>query len=384
VSCLITIICCVALALVGAVSGLAMPAASAQVASDARPAIPPSARTIPDAAAVDQDGRSLSFYRDLVQGHTVAIDFIFTGCSTFCRPVTANLRATQEALGDRVGKDLRLISISVDPANDTPARLKQYAAQFEAGAGWSFVTGSKAEIDRLLDAFGVGTHGPEDHSSLTLVLNDATGSWHWTDSLASPEAIAAALLQASSSGAAGPTPAHAADAAARPDRARIAAVTAAYIPNVELLNQDGKIVHFFDDLVKDKVVLLDFIYTQCTEACSPLTQNLADVQDLLGDRVGRSISMISVSVDPEHDTPPALKAFADKFGARPGWSFVTGSADNLSTLAHRLGGVMTTWQDHSTQIVIGNVPTGEWAKMNGMLAPELIAKSVLQIAAGGS
>ena len=378
-----TIIGCVALTLMGPLAGLTMLAVSSQASSDVRPATAAAARTIPDAAVVDQDGRSLSFYRDLVQGHVVAIDFIFTGCSTFCRPVTANLRAVQEQLGNRVGKDLRLISISVDPANDTPERLKQYAAQFEPGPGWSFVTGSKTEIDRLLETFGVGTHGPEDHSSLTLILDDATKSWRWTDSLASPETIAGALLQPSG-GAAGSAPARVADATPQPDRTRIAAVTAAYIPNVELLDQDGKTVHFFDDLVKDKVVLLDFIYTQCTEACSPLTQNLADVQDLLGDRVGRSISMVSISVDPEHDTPPALKAFAERFGARPGWSFVTGSADNLSALAHRLGGVTTTWQDHSTQIVIGNVPTGEWAKMNGMLAPELIAKSVLQIAAGGS
>jgi len=336
----------------------------------------PAPRKIPDAAVVDQDGRPLSFYRDLVRGRTVAIDFIFTDCSTFCRPVTANLRAVQEQLGARIGKDMMLISISVDPANDTPARLKSYAAEFGAGPGWTFVTGSKPEVDRLLAGFGVGTHGPEDHASLTLIGNDATGSWTWTDPLAAPETIAAALLHAG-------RPATETDNGLDNDRARIAAATARYLPNVELVNQDGKTVHLYDDLLKDKIVLLDFIYTQCTETCSPLTQNLANVQELLGERVGGRISMVSVSVDPANDTPQALKAFADKFGVKPGWNFLTGPADRLETVAQKLGGFTTNWQDHSTQIIIGNVPAGQWIKINGMTSPEIIARAVLQIAGSG-
>ncbi len=336
----------------------------------------PPPRKIPDAAVVDQDGRPLSFYRDLVRGRIVAIDFIFTDCSTFCRPVTAILRAVQERLGARIGKDMMLISISVDPANDTPARLKSYAAEFGAGPGWTFVTGSEPEVDRLLAGFGVGTHGPEDHSSLTLIGNDATGSWTWTDSLAAPETIAAALLHAD-------RPATETDNGLENDRARIAAATARYLPNVELVNQDGKTLHLYDDLLKDKIVLLDFIYTQCTETCSPLTQNLANVQALLGDRVGGGISMVSVSVDPANDTPEVLKAFADKFGVKPGWNFLTGPADRLEMVAHKLGGFTTNWQDHSTQVIIGNVPAGQWIKMNGMSSPEIIAKAVLQIAGSG-
>jgi protein SCO1 len=251
---------------------------------------------IPNATVVDQDGHRLSFYQDLVRGHTVAIDFIFTGCSTFCRPVTANLQAAQEQLGGRVGRDIRLISVSVDPANDTPAKLKSFGAQFDVGPGWAFVTGDKVEIDRLLAAFGVGTHGPEDHSSLTLIGNDATGRWRWTDSLASSDTIAAALLEAAGSN--GETDrGRKGDSAQASDRGRIAAATARYLPDVELVNQDGKTVHLYDDLLKDKVVLLD-IFTQCTDACSPLTQNLAEVQELLGNRVDRGISMVSISVDP--------------------------------------------------------------------------------------
>jgi cytochrome oxidase Cu insertion factor (SCO1/SenC/PrrC family) len=344
----------------------------------------PAPRSIPDAAVVDQDGRPLSFYRDLVHGRTVAIDFIFTDCSTFCRPVTANLRAVQEQLGARIGKDIMLISISVDPANDTPERLKSYAAEFDAGPGWTFVTGSKPEVDRLLTAFGVGTHGPEDHSSLTLIGNDATGRWSWTDSLASPDAITAALVAASRPVAeAGGKETGGTGAGGERHDDSVAAATARFMPNVELVDQDGKTVHLYDDLMKDKVVLLDFIYTQCTDACSPLTQNLANVQALLGERVGGPISMVSITVDPADDTPPVLKAFAGKFGVRPGWAFLTGRADRLATVAHKLGGFTTDWQDHSTQIIIGNVPAGQWVKINGMAAPEVIARAVLRLAASG-
>jgi cytochrome oxidase Cu insertion factor (SCO1/SenC/PrrC family) len=345
-------------------------------------------RKIPDATVSDRDGRTLSFYRDLVHGETVAIDFIYTGCSTFCRPVTANLRAAQQQLGDRVGRDIRLISISVDPVNDTPPKLKSFAAQFEAGPGWTFVTGDKPEIDRLLAAFGVGTHGPEDHSSLTLIGNDATGRWRWIDSLAAADTIAAALRDAAAPQGETDGGGEASGEVATDDdqakaHARIATATARYLPNLALVNQDGKTVHFYDDLVKDKIVVVDFIFTQCTDACSPLTQNLANVQQLLGDRVGRSISMVSISLDPAHDTPQVLKDFAAKFGVKPGWAFVTGPADRLNNLAHKLGGYSADWHDHSTAVVIGNVPAGQWIKINGLVAPEIIAKAVLQIAGPG-
>ena len=137
-------------------------------------------------------------------------------------------------------------------------------------------------------------------------------------------------------------------------------------------------------MLRDKIVLLDFIFTQCTDACSPLTQNLGEVQELLGDRVGRAISMVSISVDPEHDTPQVLKEYANKFGVKPGWAFLTGPGDRLYALAHRLGGFASDWHDHSTQVIIGNVPAGQWAKINGLAAPEIIARTVLQIANSGS
>src|SRR5690242_17472420 len=98
---------------------------------------------IPDVEVLDQSGNALHFYRDLIKGKTVAINFIFTNCTTICPPLAATFARVQKELGDKVGKDVHFISISVDLLTDTPERLKVWGAKFNAGAGWTFVTGEK-------------------------------------------------------------------------------------------------------------------------------------------------------------------------------------------------------------------------------------------------
>src|ERR1700759_4922014 len=109
------------------------------------------AAVIPDIPVLDQDGKRLNFYSDLVRRKTVAIDFIFTPCRSFCSMLPANCRTVQAQLAARVGKDVALISISIDPANDTPARLKEFSAQFEPRPGWTFVTGARPDDEKLPD-----------------------------------------------------------------------------------------------------------------------------------------------------------------------------------------------------------------------------------------
>ncbi len=133
---------------------------------------------IPDVPIYDQNGRRLSFYTDLVKGKTVAINFIFTTCTTICPPMTATFRRVQQQLGERAGRDVYLISVSVDPVTDVPERLHDFAARFNAGSGWTFVTGSKTEIDSLLQALGAAVADKNDHTPMILVGNDAAG--HWT------------------------------------------------------------------------------------------------------------------------------------------------------------------------------------------------------------
>jgi cytochrome oxidase Cu insertion factor (SCO1/SenC/PrrC family) len=139
---------------------------------------------IPDIELLDQNGRKIHFYTDLVKGQTVAINFIFTTCTTICPPLGATFARVQKELGDKVGRDVRFISISVDPATDTPERLKAWGAKFHAGDGWTFVTGAKPQVDELLRALGASSARREDHTPTVLIGNDAYGTWTRTYGLA--------------------------------------------------------------------------------------------------------------------------------------------------------------------------------------------------------
>src|SRR6185369_11872426 len=99
---------------------------------------------------------------------------------------------------------------------------------------------------------------------------------------------------------------------------------ASYFPDVPLITHREKTVHFYTDLVKDKVVVINFIYTSCPDECALETARLAEVQKILGDRVGKDVFMYSISIDPDKDTPKALREYAEKFEAGPGWLFLTG------------------------------------------------------------
>lgn len=140
---------------------------------------------IPDVEVLDQDGQVRHFYSDLVKGKTVAVNFIFTNCTTICPPLGATFARVQRELGEKVGKDVYFISVSVDPLTDTPERLKAWGAKFKAGPGWTFVTGNREEIDRLLRALGASAARREDHTPSVIIGNDEKDVWTRTYGLAS-------------------------------------------------------------------------------------------------------------------------------------------------------------------------------------------------------
>jgi cytochrome oxidase Cu insertion factor (SCO1/SenC/PrrC family) len=148
------------------------PAAHSEASHEAAP--PPSKMNVPDVELLDQNGRKIHFYTDLVKGHTVVINFIFTTCTTICPPLGATFARVQKELDN---KSVRFISISVDPATDTPERLKAWGEKFHAGDGWTFVTGDKPRVDELLNALGAASARREDHSPTILIGNDAHGTW---------------------------------------------------------------------------------------------------------------------------------------------------------------------------------------------------------------
>lgn len=155
-----------------------------------------------------------------------------------------------------------------------------------------------------------------------------------------------------------------------------------YFPNSVLLTQDNKPVHFYEDLLKDKTVVINFMFTTCTGICPPMTANLAKVQPLLGEHLGSDVRMISISVDPLTDTPERLKAYAEKFGAKPGWYFLTGEKADVDTVLKKLGGYVEDRNDHNSILIIGNVKTGDWSKVYALSKPQDIAAQVTKLLGG--
>ena len=150
-------------------------------------------RQIPDVSLVDQEGEEVRFYSDLVADKVVAMNFIFTTCTTVCPPMGAIFGKLQQDLGERAGRDVHLISVSVDPVTDTPDRLKAWSERFGARPGWTLVTGDKPEVDKLLKSLEVFTPDFADHSPTALIGNARAGSWKRTYGLA-PAATLAQLI----------------------------------------------------------------------------------------------------------------------------------------------------------------------------------------------
>jgi len=139
------------------------------------------------------------------------------------------------------------------------------------------------------------------------------------------------------------------------------------LPDVTLVTQHGKPVRFFDDLIKDKIFVVNFLYTSCGDICPLATARFSMLQDAIGDAMGKEVFFYSITVDPEIDTPERLKAYADTFGAGPGWLFLTGKPDDIRELRTVLGDGGKGQTDHRNEFLLGNGRTGDFAK-NSILA----------------
>ena len=144
-----------------------------------------------------------------------------------------------------------------------------------------------------------------------------------------------------------------------------------YFPNFELTTHEGKKVHFYDDLIKDKIVVINFMYVKCEGVCMPVTMNLKRVQKLLGDRVGRDIFMYSITLKPQEDSPRALKHYVDIHKIKPGWTFLTGKPEEIDTLRRKLGfkdakaKLDQDLTNHTGMVKYGNEARQWWAMFPG-------------------
>jgi protein SCO1/2 len=159
-----------------------------------------------------------------------------------------------------------------------------------------------------------------------------------------------------------------------------------YFPEMVLTTHQGKKVRLYEDLIKDKCVVMNFMYATCRGICSPITANLLRVQSILQDRVGRDIFMYSFTLKPQEDSPEALRAYAKSHDVGPGWSFLTGHPTDLELLRRSLGFVDpdpvldADTTNHTGMVRYGNEGLQLWAAFPGMSKPEAIAKSILWVA----
>jgi cytochrome oxidase Cu insertion factor (SCO1/SenC/PrrC family) len=312
---------------------------------------------IPDVAVQTHRGETLRFYSGLVQGKVVAINFLFTTCKGVCPPLGVNFAALSRQFRDRLGKDLALISISVDPGTDTPERLRTWSERYHGAPGWTLVTGQKADIDRLLKALGVFTADKNSHSPLILTGDEAAGRWSRIHGLSPPAEVAKVIDTMLAS-------------RLRPAPPEENAAAQHYFTDVSLVNQHGESMRLYSDLLRGKAVIIQSFFCSCKGACPVMVGSFAKLQEWLGDRLEKDVRLISITVDPLQDTPARLKEYADRIPARPGWYFLTGSKENIALALRKLGQSTEVRENHSNVFLVGNVPTGLWKKAMGLARPE--------------
>jgi protein SCO1/2 len=307
--------------------------------------------TMPDVVLKDQDGHTVHFPA-LLQDKIAVINTVFTTCTTICPMMGANFSRLQELLGPRAGADVLLVYVSADPVNDTPERLKSWRDKFHPGPGWTLLTGAKGDVDYLLKTLQMFTAARDDHGPLTLIGSIKTGEWRRVSALAAPSELAEIVTA---------TPASAAQS---------------YFTDTPLVDQDGRQLRFYSDLLKGKVVVINSFFTTCKDICPVMATTLAGLQEKISDRLGKSVYLISITVDPDADTPARLKEFAEHMKARPGWEFVTGRKDDLELVLRRIGQYPEIRESHMSLFLIGNDRTGLWKKALGIANPDDIISIV--------
>ncbi len=179
---------------------------------------------------------------------------------------------------------------------------------------------------------------------------------------------------------------HAVADAARPAPAQPANATGtrdarAYFTDTELLDQDGKRVRFYSDVLKDRVVLLNVVYTSCKDACPLITRKLNEVRQALGEPLAQRVHFISISSDPERDSPQALKDYAREQGADdPNWVFLTGARADIDIVLGRLGQLSRSAEEHSTLLIAGDVANKRWSKIRPDAPPSAVAERLKLLA----
>jgi len=336
--------------------GVAILSAAFRLPAQVRP-------SVPDVELVNERGEKVRFVTDVVQDRVVAVNTIFTTCTTVCRPIGARFAALSRLLQqNQTTRNVRLVSISVDPVTDTPSKLKEWADAFGARGDWTLLTGPEANVVKVLKALGINPPVKNAHVSRMAAGSVVTGEWTYPDSLDTPATLAAILGSKASA-------------------VRRTLAAKKYFGDTPVLDQDGTHHSFYTSLLMGKVVVINSFFSACTGSCPKMAGTFSELQRRLGDRLGNDVNLISISVDPQNDTVPRLKEYANRFGAKPGWYFLTGRKEDIDAILSRLGQYVKQRDDHSTLFLIGNERTGSWKKDMGLKSANDIMTSLESVIA---
>jgi protein SCO1/2 len=153
-----------------------------------------------------------------------------------------------------------------------------------------------------------------------------------------------------------------------------------YLAKLSLVDQNGRRVDLYDDLIKNHTVVLNSFFASCTGSCPVMARTFLHLQNKLGDRVGKDVILVSITVDPENDTPEKLKAYAEKMGAKRGWYFLTGSREEVDAALGKLGQYAEIREAHKNIIIAGNDRTGLWKKALAIAPSDEVWKVVESVA----
>jgi protein SCO1/2 len=155
-----------------------------------------------------------------------------------------------------------------------------------------------------------------------------------------------------------------------------AGISKSEIPDIAVFDQDGKRTLFYSQLLKGKVVAINFVYTTCSAFCTMQGANFSELQAVLGDKLGKSVNLITITTDPETDTPERLKTWSRAFKAKPGWTMITGEKKSIDEILKALTGDIGRKGMHSPIVLIGNVDKGVWIREYGLAEPERLAEMI--------
>ena len=313
---------------------------------------PAAALEVPDVALTDSAGRVRHLRTDVVGDRVVALQFVFTSCATVCPAMGTQFKRVQE-----LAPDARLVSVSIDPATDTPERMAAWGRRYGAGPSWTLLTGGADDVTRLQKALGVFAAEPSAHTPTVVVLDGASGRFTRVSGLAPAQAVADAIAELREA----PRPA------------------ARYFRDLTLTDQDGRRVDLYRDLMHGRVVVVQTFFTTCRGVCPVTSRGFRALQERFAERLGTDLLLVSLTVDPGTDTPERLRAYAREVGAQPGWRFLTGSAAEVETALRRFGQATQAPEGHSNVFLAGNDRTGLWKKLLGLAPSAEVGDAVARV-----